>query len=371
MLTPNEITERKFDKVMVWGYDMNAVDSFLEAVSADYAHIYKENIALKNKMKVLVSKIEEYRAVDESMREALANAKKLAAEITENAQRESEALLTAARAQAASLREEAQAEATACRETAQAEAAKAREDSLTLAEKYRTEAKDENEALLASYKKQIATEEMRLETAKTNVQAFIDKSIALYRQELDVLTSLREQEFSYEITTPVKVEIAEPAPVVVKEEPAPVIATPAQAPVIEAPAPAPTPVAKPVVAEEPVQAEEEEELILPDTITLPDLPPIPSAKPAAAPAAPTPAPQPKPAKHVYEVDTDDEDEEEDEFVKPAKRRLNEAVATKRAAKYSAREEDNEETIVLTPKPRFEFSNLQFGDKYNPSDKKRK
>ena len=54
MLTPNEINGKKFDKVMVWGYDMNAVDSFLESVSADYTQLYKENIALKNKMKVLV-----------------------------------------------------------------------------------------------------------------------------------------------------------------------------------------------------------------------------------------------------------------------------------------------------------------------------
>jgi len=47
MLTPQEIAEVKFDKVMVWGYDMNGVDSFLESVEADYAQLYKENITLR------------------------------------------------------------------------------------------------------------------------------------------------------------------------------------------------------------------------------------------------------------------------------------------------------------------------------------
>ncbi|MDY3071048.1 MAG: DivIVA domain-containing protein, partial [Eubacteriales bacterium] len=90
MLTPQEITDKKFDKVMVWGYDMNGVDSFLETVEADYTQLYKENITLKSKMKVLIAKIDEYRKVDESMRRALLGAQTMAAEIVERAKKESE-----------------------------------------------------------------------------------------------------------------------------------------------------------------------------------------------------------------------------------------------------------------------------------------
>ena len=90
MLTPQEIADKKFDKVMVWGYDMNAVDSFLEAVEGDYSQLYKENIALKSKMKVLIAKIDEYRKVDESMRKTLLGAQTMASEIVERARRESE-----------------------------------------------------------------------------------------------------------------------------------------------------------------------------------------------------------------------------------------------------------------------------------------
>ena len=85
MLTPQEIADKKFDKVMVWGYDMNAVDSFLETVEADYTQLYKENITLKSKMKVLIAKIDEYRKVDESMRKTLLGAQTMASDIVERA----------------------------------------------------------------------------------------------------------------------------------------------------------------------------------------------------------------------------------------------------------------------------------------------
>jgi len=343
MLTPNEIVEKKFDKVMVWGYDMNAVDSFLESVSADYTQLYKENIALKNKMKVLVSKIEEYRSVDESMRQALLNAKNLAAEMTKNAEAEAE-----------KCRAEAEAYAAKCRAEAEAEAEKCRTEAQTIAETSRAQASADAEASLASYKERIAAEEMRLEEAKTNVQVFIDKSIDLYRKELDALVTMREQELSYEISIPAAPPVSEPVPVSepIVIEPAPVAEAPAA---VEIPVPAVEEPGKAPV-EEPAS---DEELILPDTITLPDLPPIPTAKPAQPKAE-------KPRTNVYEVDT------EDDIPKHPKRRIDAVAAARRAAAshQSVREEDNEETIVLTPKPRFEFDNLQFGDKYNAADRKK-
>lgn len=71
MLTPNDIAEKKFDKVIMGGYDMGAVDDFLDQLEKDYGALFKENTVLKNKMKLLVKKIEEYRSMDESMRKAL------------------------------------------------------------------------------------------------------------------------------------------------------------------------------------------------------------------------------------------------------------------------------------------------------------
>ena len=61
MLTPQEIQDQKFEKAVFGGYDMGQIDKFLDAVLSDYTSLYKENAALKAKMRVLVDKIEEYR----------------------------------------------------------------------------------------------------------------------------------------------------------------------------------------------------------------------------------------------------------------------------------------------------------------------
>ena len=41
---------------------MQQVDDFLEPLTEDYIMLYKENSVLKSKMKILVEKLEEYRA---------------------------------------------------------------------------------------------------------------------------------------------------------------------------------------------------------------------------------------------------------------------------------------------------------------------
>ena len=55
---------------------MESVDEFLEPLLEDYTTLYKENALLKSKMKVLVSKLEEYRSNEASMKDAIVNAQK-------------------------------------------------------------------------------------------------------------------------------------------------------------------------------------------------------------------------------------------------------------------------------------------------------
>lgn len=93
MLTPQEITGKEFGKAVFGGYDMAPVDNFMEAVAKDYADLYKENAVLKNKMKVLVEKIEEYRATEDAMRMALLTAQKMAKEITDEAEKKSRSMV--------------------------------------------------------------------------------------------------------------------------------------------------------------------------------------------------------------------------------------------------------------------------------------
>lgn len=76
MITPQEIEQISFNRATFGGYDMQAVDEFLEPLTEDYITLYKENALLKSKMKVLVGKLEEYRANEASMKDAIVNAQK-------------------------------------------------------------------------------------------------------------------------------------------------------------------------------------------------------------------------------------------------------------------------------------------------------
>lgn len=100
MLTPQEIQDKKFEKAVFGGYDMGQIDQFLDDLLVDYSALYKENAALKAKMRVLVDKIEEYRSVDEEMRKALFTAQVTARDIVEKAQKEADGLLQGARSDA-------------------------------------------------------------------------------------------------------------------------------------------------------------------------------------------------------------------------------------------------------------------------------
>lgn len=101
MLTPQEIQEQKFEKAVFGGYDMGQIDKFLDTVLSDYSSLYKENAALKAKMRVLVDKIEEYRAVDEELRKTLYNAQVTAKDTVSRAQADAERIVRDARATAA------------------------------------------------------------------------------------------------------------------------------------------------------------------------------------------------------------------------------------------------------------------------------
>ena len=80
---------------------MVSVDEFLDTLTEDYTALYKENAALKTKLKVLAEKVEEYRATEDAMRSTLLTAQKMAAKLVQEAQTEKEAILVEARTQAA------------------------------------------------------------------------------------------------------------------------------------------------------------------------------------------------------------------------------------------------------------------------------
>ena len=63
MLTPQEVSTHSFSKASFGGYNMAMVDEFLDELTDDYTALYKENAALKAKLKVLVEKVEELKLI--------------------------------------------------------------------------------------------------------------------------------------------------------------------------------------------------------------------------------------------------------------------------------------------------------------------
>ena len=100
MLTPQEVSSHAFPKAVMGGYNMSSVDEFLDEVTDDYTALYKENAALKAKMKVLVEKVEDYRATEDSMRATLLTAQRMADSIVKEAESKRDQILSQAESDA-------------------------------------------------------------------------------------------------------------------------------------------------------------------------------------------------------------------------------------------------------------------------------
>lgn len=171
MITAQDIREKTFEKSRMNGYDMASVDDFLEELAEDIGAAQKENAVLKSKMKVLVDKIEEYRANEEALNMAILSAQKLAVQI------ESEA-----RQRAAAMIEDAERQV---------------------------------KAKVGSIQEQTAAEERRLSDAQTATKIFLDKAKALCSEHLTRLGVIGgELELPEEEPEVAEVEEEEEVPVV-------------------------------------------------------------------------------------------------------------------------------------------------------------
>jgi len=148
MLTPQEVSSRSFTKAVMGGYNMAMVDEFLDELTDDYTSLYKENAGLKAKMKVLVEKVEEYRATEDSMRATLLSVQKMADSIIHEAEQKRERMLSDARSDA--------------------------------------------EIQLINYRRELQEVEERLRLGKEELNRFIAASRALCAQEMQYLEQLTQ-----------------------------------------------------------------------------------------------------------------------------------------------------------------------------------
>lgn len=113
MITAQEIREKTFDNATFGGYDKTQVDDYLDELAEAANASQRELGSIRGKMKVLVSKIDEYSASEDAMQKALLSAQKLANQIESDAQEKAEQILAQAQAQADELIASANAQAEA------------------------------------------------------------------------------------------------------------------------------------------------------------------------------------------------------------------------------------------------------------------
>ena len=174
MITAQDIREKTFEKSTFGGYAMGEVDDFLDELADDLAAAQKESAVLKGKMKVLVEKIEEYRANEEAMKLALVSAQKMAREIETDSQTKADDVIAAAQAKADEIIAAAQAEA----------------DSIT-----------------GNIKAMADAEELRYQQAKATAAEYIQSMRLLAERQLGLLAGLEEAEMTETaIVTPAPAE---------------------------------------------------------------------------------------------------------------------------------------------------------------------
>lgn len=175
-MTPQDIREKTFEKAMFGGYDMAAVQNYQEEVATELANAQKEIAVLKGKMKVLVDKIEEYRASEDAMRLAILSAQKVGKQIEDDAQARADKILS--------------------------------------------EAKNTSDRILGGLQHETANEEAKLLNAKTSCAKFLEDVRNLCLTQLEYLDGVAGSKAASAPRATASAAPAEPAPAAQPEAPA-------------------------------------------------------------------------------------------------------------------------------------------------------
>ncbi len=147
MLNAQEILEKKFEK-SAFGYRSDEVDDYLQELAAAFDKLQNDKMQMERKLEVLAEKIEEYRADEDSMRDAILDARKLGSSIVKDAQRQADSILADANAQSAKV--------------------------------------------IDSIQMRAEREKMNLSHLQKEVATFKNQLLALYKNHLDLISSLPE-----------------------------------------------------------------------------------------------------------------------------------------------------------------------------------
>lgn len=99
-ITPLEIQQKQFKKVLLRGIDAEDVQLFLEIVRTEFEELVKENNSLKDELRRRLGEIEEYRERETTLKETMMTAQRISEDIKLNAKKDAELVVSEAQLQA-------------------------------------------------------------------------------------------------------------------------------------------------------------------------------------------------------------------------------------------------------------------------------
>lgn len=97
MLPPHELKNKTFGKT-VRGYNPAEVDEYIEFLTQKYTELYRENDELERKLKAAITRLDELKSDEDSIRSTLIDAKRAANKIKADAKERADAIVRSAKA---------------------------------------------------------------------------------------------------------------------------------------------------------------------------------------------------------------------------------------------------------------------------------
>lgn len=179
MLTPDQIKSKEFHTTGKSSYKAEEVDEFLNEIHASYDQMFRENANIIKKMSILANKVEEYKKDEDSLRQALLSAQKLADRIVSEAKETSEKQLSEASQQAEDMLSDATQKAD-----------KILDDARRMADTKIHEANKQADEIIGGINRKVTQENLVLEMLKKEVAAFRTKMMDMYKEHLTLLDRL-------------------------------------------------------------------------------------------------------------------------------------------------------------------------------------
>ena len=106
MITPLDIENKKFNKQMMNGYNVEDVDDFLDELVVDYEKNYKDLIEANDKIDKLTTELSQYKELEKTLQNTLVIAQTTAEEVKNVAKQQAEQLINEAKTKADEIQKE-------------------------------------------------------------------------------------------------------------------------------------------------------------------------------------------------------------------------------------------------------------------------